>query len=383
MEQEDKRLIDMDAMKIFAILFVLFNHTGGNGYFVFMKCEVGTLPFILSLFLSIFCKFTVPIFFMISGALLLKKDGFDFKRNIKKIFKVLFIIVLFSLLRKWSEMHHQQFFKELSELCAGIFVHRDFSVLKAFYDSFDPGEYTSVLKKAYVEFFEGDLLFLYLYVEFLFIFPFLHLISKKIEKEHFYYLVFLIVFFGGIVPCLEYLFTGEGYLLSPILRNGWIFAFVPLLGYYAEFKLDDVSGKSLIVLWGVNLLAIAVSMYLTYRHIYGVSLLFTENYHKLFYVLNALTIFLTFKKYCRGVPPKAARVFSFLSKSVFTVYLMHVNLGHFLPDMTNKLQEYIDQGMFPSAVLLITGSILLNYVCGVLIWFSLSKTPVLKKLTYV
>lgn len=64
-----------DFLRIIAIFMVLFNHTGTNGFVLFTIARESKL-YIFYLFFAIFIKMAVPLFFMISGALLLPRGGY-------------------------------------------------------------------------------------------------------------------------------------------------------------------------------------------------------------------------------------------------------------------------------------------------------------------
>ena len=68
-----KRKIYLDFLRIIAIFMVLFNHTGTSGFVLFTVTQRSALyPFYL--FNAILIKIAVPLFFMISGVLLLGKN---------------------------------------------------------------------------------------------------------------------------------------------------------------------------------------------------------------------------------------------------------------------------------------------------------------------
>ena len=72
MSRTSPRKLHIEALRIVAALFVLFNHTGEEGFFLFAAWP-STSPLCWAyLSLSILCKAAVPLFFMASGALLLK-----------------------------------------------------------------------------------------------------------------------------------------------------------------------------------------------------------------------------------------------------------------------------------------------------------------------
>lgn len=69
-----KRL-DIELMRIVATFFVIFNHTGDKGFFLFSLYDAHSIQYWIYLFISVFCKFSVPLFFMIAGSLLLNRGG--------------------------------------------------------------------------------------------------------------------------------------------------------------------------------------------------------------------------------------------------------------------------------------------------------------------
>ena len=56
--------IYIEVLRCIAIFFVIFNHTEEYGFDLY-KETAETLPYIIYLTISIFCKAAVPIFFMI------------------------------------------------------------------------------------------------------------------------------------------------------------------------------------------------------------------------------------------------------------------------------------------------------------------------------
>lgn len=92
-------------------------------------------------------------------------------------------------------------------------------------------------------YYSGAYWFLYSYIVFLLILPFLRLIIKDIQKKYIYYLLGICFLFQIIIPVFEKIFN-----LSPIALNiSWLTSSIflyPILGYYidtmlvAETKMD-------------------------------------------------------------------------------------------------------------------------------------------------
>ena len=86
----------IEYLRVFAAFLVIFNHTQSNGYFLFSLYPSNSFQFWIYMFISIFCRASVPLFFMISGVLMLDKD-YDNKTIILKIIKYFFILFCISL----------------------------------------------------------------------------------------------------------------------------------------------------------------------------------------------------------------------------------------------------------------------------------------------
>ena len=59
---ENQRHLDIELIRIIACFFVIFNHTGENGFFLFSLQNRGSVLFWIDLMISIFCKCSVPLF---------------------------------------------------------------------------------------------------------------------------------------------------------------------------------------------------------------------------------------------------------------------------------------------------------------------------------
>ena len=86
------RKLNWDILRIIACFLVIVNHTNSD---VFLSMAP-SLTWFASLTYFFLCKMAVPLFVMISGALLLKKEE-DYKTFfVKRILKVGIVILLFS-----------------------------------------------------------------------------------------------------------------------------------------------------------------------------------------------------------------------------------------------------------------------------------------------
>lgn len=95
--EKGNRKIYIDILRCVAIFMVLFNHSASAGYMLFTKYPVGTLRHFLYLMNSIFIKCGVPLFFVISGALLLEREE-SISMVLRRFFKYLCVLVVASLI---------------------------------------------------------------------------------------------------------------------------------------------------------------------------------------------------------------------------------------------------------------------------------------------
>lgn len=75
MKAEKSKILYLEVLRILSIFFVIFNHTGANGFFLFSAYKSTEIQYWVYLFVSIFCKFSVPMFLAISGALMLGREN--------------------------------------------------------------------------------------------------------------------------------------------------------------------------------------------------------------------------------------------------------------------------------------------------------------------
>lgn len=226
--------IHLEILRIFAIILVVFNHTPAFLAPLTPPVESSFTEYLM-LCASIADKVAVPLFFMISGALLLPKQ-----ESLRKLFKNRFLRIFIVLL-------------------SFILIQ---NVLFLF-----AGKLTT--KRALVNILSGHTpasvtWFLYGYLAFILMLPFLRLLVEKMETKHFLYL--LILHFV-IVEFLPYPHTPLDAWLPFTAHNGslsniYIYA---LMGYYMEnrISLSALSRKVLLILASSSVLSILIGALLT------------------------------------------------------------------------------------------------------------------------
>lgn len=204
MVQSQNKKMHLEILRILAIFLVIFNHTSPEGYLGFVN-ESHAVLYGVDMFFSVFCKAGVPIFFMISGALLLGKQESLRVLYTKRVLRMVIVLLLVSvpnylLLSKDTPRSVFGFFRTI---------------------------YTDTARTA--------LWYLYAYICFLIMLPFLRAMAAHLKgKDYRYLLAVHIVLSVCLTVTDKFLFT-EGhnpYISVAIALEAAIF--YPLMGYYIE-----------------------------------------------------------------------------------------------------------------------------------------------------
>lgn len=202
------RKVYLDVLRIAAIFLVLFNHTGAWYY----PCSrvPDTLFGVGELIVSISDKIAVPLFFMISGALLLVKQESIRQLLRKRVWRYVVVIALFQVIQHaYAHYVHGVGFtkRELLRHCV----------------QGEPPCYGNYVNYA--------VWFLYAYLSYLLILPLLRIMVKHMRNVHFLYLFAVQMVLWAFVP---YENTGCSTWL-PFCNS--VFLYV-LAGYYVEHRVD-------------------------------------------------------------------------------------------------------------------------------------------------
>lgn len=288
----------LEALRVIAIFLVMYNHSPA---FMSFQTQSGA-EYGVSVFLSMLCKGAVPIFFMISGTLLLGKEesiGNVFK---KRVLKIALALLVFSFL----------YYMKL--------------VLK--------GEMTLSLL-AFFRIILTQPIFLpywymYSYLAFLVLLPLLRPIAKHMTKELTFYLIALQIIFGVLLQVLGYE-TGWWYCGHFDVTSVFhVTIFYPLVGYGLDRAMDEKStdGRCLLLL-NLLLLAAAVGSGVLVEHDYVKNGVYSEFFLSFAVSTVAITLFLDAKVLFLNYSPseRFKKVISFMGDKVFGMYLLDGFLG--------------------------------------------------------
>ncbi len=278
----------IDALRIIAIILVVTNHVDINYYYYHDTTNIFT--FVVSLIITIICQIDVPIFFMISGALLLKKQesiGYIWK---KRIFRMFIIMLSFSIIQYIILMVRGKI---------------EGYGLKDFLFRFLTGN----IQEPYW--------FLYYYIGFLILLPLLRTIAINLRDEIYIYLCVIRIILDIVLPVFFYICN-----ISVPVNSMMPFEFITsnlmyfLAGYYIENRLKDDIKIFYIIVLGI-LSIIMPFIYVLYNYVnYGTIL--DSNISRITFLLT-ISVFYIVKYTMKNVDN---RLISKLGSCVFGIYLI-------------------------------------------------------------
>ncbi|MGN0875253.1 MAG: acyltransferase [Akkermansia sp.] len=313
MATSGNRTVYLDFIRFIAIPLVIFNHTNDWGFTRFAIAE-GGINYILWLFASIACKVNVPLFFMVSGAVLLGKDE-PYRRVLRKrVLRFALVLAAFTFL---------QFY--IRSIQTGMPMNLRCTLLQ-----FLEGRGT-VTQLEWV----GTFWFLYAYLAILLFLPFLRILAAHMRREHFRLLATLCIVLGGLFPILLCLLNHGQFVKPDILKytsflSWWIL--YPLLGYYLARQVDiaRLTKRGMWLLGSAALFAIVLTMCITWFHLMkepSLEEMKVQVFHKCLVILPACFLFLFFRKKMANVRADSfsGRLFIYLGGLSFCVMLLEEN----------------------------------------------------------
>lgn len=351
---EKTRKIHLDILRIIAIYFVIFNHTNEKGYVHFTLLEPGVKYGICMVF-SVVCKISVPLFFMISGALLLGREESYGEVWRKRILRYFWVIVLFSVLQYAIQIDFQLSEISVSDLFLSL--------------------YSKNLTTPYW--------FLYSYLGFLVMLPLMRKLARGMEARDYHYMFCLYVIFFSVIPAVEYVCFHGTVTMNPNFRLPMILSqtvFYPLMGHWVEKKWNrEWKKKDFMLLAISNIAAIGISCVLTQFRIVLTGQLDEGNVQQFFSIfieIPVISLFLLCKYGCekRTFPAKAAKCLEIVGGGTFGIYLTERILRKNLYGIYDVMRGYIPSF---AAILLY---VLLIMVLGLIITLLMKRIPGVRRL---
>ncbi|MBQ3084278.1 MAG: acyltransferase family protein [Clostridia bacterium] len=288
MVEKKNRCGYIDFIRVFAIVLVILLHCICDYYNNTANC--GTKTWYVLGFVNELCRVGVPLFFMISGYLLLRQEITDITGFYKhRILKIGIPFILY-------DIFYYFFFCHLNDVTP--------SFLDFFKSLFHAGS-------AYHLWFIYSILFLYLLM------PFIQMILQKIGPRLAIFFLLLVVFHTTLRPFINT--VAEGYIFVYLADDGFVgYLGYMILGYLLGIYQPSVKIKYAIYFVGL-LFFVGVPLVSMYRVQNGGDFLFHGGYSLNHYV-EAAAIFLLCKSCIKAVPSAVSR----LSTVTFGAYFAHV-----------------------------------------------------------
>ena len=87
-----KRDYSLDFLRVVACILVIIIHVAN--VYCRSYTNIDQINYIGAVIFNVVARISVPIFFMISGALIVKETKFDMKKYIKRIWRLVFALIV-------------------------------------------------------------------------------------------------------------------------------------------------------------------------------------------------------------------------------------------------------------------------------------------------
>lgn len=307
-EVKPQREYYYDILRIIACFLVIINHSETK---VFTDVGISVTWFV-SAFKFLLSKIAVPIFFMISGALLLKKDD-SYKKILLRIIRMIVVLLIFSVV-------------------IPIILSRNIPSLKGILSSI-----LVIIKRPYFTAYW----YLYALIGLYIMTPIIRKMIKSMERKDVIYYFVIWALYTGLLPFIK-MYTGveiTSYFNIAIFN---VYIGYYMLGYYLiNINLEKI--KSIKIWQYILLILIPIAINLVLCYIgdseNGTAVLNLDGYQFITVMLSSASLFLFTRRVCEKVIIKnniLDKCITEIGKSTFGIYLIHV----FLIDKTNSLMYY-------------------------------------------
>lgn len=290
-----QKRISLEILRIIALCMVIFNHTGENGFEMF-RTTYGTFLWYFVVLLDIVSKAGVPLFFMISGVLLLGKDESIKDLFLKRILRYTVIIVLFSFIY-YIHLYIQ---------------HPEYGFSIKFFITY-----------IYSTPFITPFWFLYSYLSFLLVLPVLRAVVRTLKEKE-YFLLLGVSAILWLAPVWENILKLDSIAINNGL--GATFIFYPIIGYGIYYVLSDryfdVKSRTIVVItFTINWLC---AFFMNIREYNEAAELSGANIDR-FSWIPAIAIFYfiiyIIEKKQVNISEKGVSIWGFIGSTIFATYL--------------------------------------------------------------
>ncbi len=349
MESTKSRIYYLEVLRVIACLSVIMIHTCTT----FVEHDFNSSNFWIANILDGLARIAVPVFVMISGALLLDEN---YQYNTEKLIKHITRMILFFVF--WS-LIYCVIYKIIWPIFSGG-IHNEFIKIIG---TFIKGHY--------------HLWYIYLLIGLYLILPLLRLWVKKDNKKYIEYFIILALIFTFLIP--QIISIGSNYSnlfehINEIIENinlkyvGGYTAYF-LLGWY----LNNFEIKRKNIVYYLGIISLIITIFGTY--ILSISLgksvrMYGNLMLNIFF--QALCIFVFIKDKIEKNSFKESKVISLISKNSLGIYAMHVMIVKLTYEVLNSIK--LDIALISIPITFVTAFIVSFIVTSIF-----RKLPVLKK----
>lgn len=304
------RFAHLDLLRLIACFLVIFNHT--QGCIKLYEYDTGALT-VLSfarLFIAMTVKINVPVFYMITGSLLLSRDR-DYKDIFGRIFKMFAILLGFSI---------------VSHFC-----YKGEFYIPGFIRNFASATVDGA----------GPYWYLYAYLGILLILPFLRSIAVRMNTIDVFYLIGVRFIIGAVIPMLFLIansIADSNMYIAHEFQPAMIIVdcvFYPLIGYGLDRCIDEKEALYFNRIVLVVLFAAA--------GIFGVVALLisggAESFDGFVFIM-VISVFVFVKKSVSKSSHRADGIISALGALTFGIYLLDPIIGPFCKKLFDFKGDY-------------------------------------------
>lgn len=335
-----KRDYSLDFLRAMSCILVIIIHVANvycrafNGYNEFNY--LGAVIF------NGISRISVPIFFMISGALLIKEE-FNMKKYFKRIFKLIYVLAIWNLI----------YF-----IFNNLFLNNNTSFIDALLNSF----FTPTKR---------HLWFMYAIIGLYISLPFIHNMCINMSKKEENLFLTLWILFVGVLYIINSTINKQVSNPIPIIQGTYYLGYF-VSGHIIYKRINEISNKYNIYLILISILCLFINIWYTYHISIFYNSYFTSlfAYRSITYMFPSISIFILVIKHKDKF--KSSKLISSISKFSFGIYLIH-------PIFLDIIKKYINISAQISYLFIPLYTIiifLLSYISCLLI----KKIPLINKI---
>lgn len=354
----NKRKIYIDVLKILCCFLVIVNHTNSRIFLSTVSLEDGvSITYILSMAYFYLSRLAVPIFFMISGALLLNKEIHIKELMKNRILRFTLVVFLFSII---------------------YYIY--YNAIQKNIDIWHIKNIVEFVKSIYSNHITNAYWFLYSYIGILIMLPILKKMVSNFSKNDYYYLFIIYIVFQSVLPILEKVFGIEGMsqFIKKMFFNEIIIYFI--MGHFIVNvnKMEKYSKyKLFIAVFNIVLYIVLASGYTVFNlKKSGQYDLFFADTESIIRLIPCISLFYIVKHIFDKINlnKKIESILIWISKCTLGVYL----ISDLIISLTEKEYQNISLYMHPMISMIIWQMVI--FILGVIITSIMKNISGIKKL---